>query len=275
MLGRLSNIVHLQIPMSELCPFDTTERMPWFLESTLRFNFLEEITFRHPDLCFALSSMSSWSLPRLKRVNLVDDSWFMYSPGLDKRRQPTTKMFTRFFSAHAATIKELAFSPRYSIPIQEAVKTVIHLLRSSLEYVVLPLTWQQIPEILSILPVDDNPTRIHVDLWGFRHSLQHPQYSDRDIANFLFGADKDQLRPNVRILDATLSHIWGLIRYFPHTGRPPLDSPMVHNHFGVHIVDTHFALFPLGSKSLNVWQDVLGAGGLRERFVQGRVGFQD
>ncbi|KAH8104805.1 hypothetical protein BXZ70DRAFT_618583 [Cristinia sonorae] len=75
------------------------------------------------------------------------------------------------------------------------------------------------------------------------------------------------LYPNVRVIDSTLSGLPDLPRFLSHSpGRAPSDKPIIHNAHNLHVVQTSYALFSLGS-------DAWGRDALRKAL--GDVNFEE
>ncbi|TCD60749.1 hypothetical protein EIP91_009602 [Steccherinum ochraceum] len=283
MLDQMPNLVYLDVPLGPLFTRATSGTTPSLEYPPLSLPYLEDMTVCHDDLHLALEPLSKWQLPRLRRINLQDRAWYgnAYPAGNDVRRLPSAAAITAFCRAHSATMKKFTLSCRYTLKAQDVVLSAIKHLAASLEYVVLPLAWPQeaIDAILSLLPIDEKPDQLHVDLWGphpypspdpFGHELRC-----RKAGNHLLVGGEGRLRPNVRILDPTLSYIPNVLRVFRPSTRPPLDAPVFHSYFGMHIVETRFALFQLGSESLFIWRTHAGEGEMQSLLRREHFSFEE
>ncbi|THH27029.1 hypothetical protein EUX98_g7151 [Antrodiella citrinella] len=262
LLSALSNIVSLAIPLSAEHPRDAPGKGVWITEyppSELTLSRLEELTIRHDDIGNEFSTLATWRLPRLRRVNLVDPSFSHQEwESIRSRRRFNNVGLLAFFEAHAYSIKELSISCQYARGVQNTIVGVLTALRDRLTYVALPLSWNSAEVMFALLPVDEHNTDLRVDLWGhLLSSVNMKAVGRREVMNKYLLKGSRTLRTNVRILDPTLSHLPNILRTFcPNPSRRPDDPPLVHDFFGFRIVETSYAVFQLGSESNFLWTNV-------------------
>ena len=256
-MKRLKNIVSLDFPLypqgdSKSLTLNTN----WLREFRgLELPSLKEITFRHDDIAGDFDVLSTWVLPCLKRVNLVDHWCCTLSSHDDLPLRP--QQLTQFFLSHSNTISELCMTRLWGSSNHGTLRTEVQKiltqtpLLDALTYLVLPLAWIVSDEIFYALPIDERADTLQVDLWS-------DDWAEDEVLHYLVDLESgaSKYRPNVRILDYELEHITSLPAIFPPAmrgGITPDRLPIVHDIFGLHIVQTPFAVYRLESESCNLW----------------------
>lgn len=247
----LSRVVKLELPLSVLC-HDSTSASEY---SNIHLQSLEEITIS-PYNFHVLELLASWQLPRLSRV-YVSDEVCDPSRARARRAQSALKGFT---DAHAKSITQLMFQPClfYRAHSTHLVPySAIAPLRDSLRYIALLSDRVQMDKIRDILPVDESPPRLHIDVWLPGHQPSHHNCDDV-MAAWLHSKAPDgttKLRSNVRVVDGSLCHTPGILQELPPrllAGRDQLlHSPLLHDFLGLQVVETSYALLELGTLDCN------------------------
>ncbi|TCD63239.1 hypothetical protein EIP91_005795 [Steccherinum ochraceum] len=269
-LAPFTSLVSLEVPLCWAfrdCPTD---------EATLQFclGSLEEITFRHYDLTGLLPEQDEewpWHFPHLRRVSVVDYERYRTDPY--ESRGLISRLYS-FLQAHKETIRDLCFSAHCETQRHSKGPGLSLILGPRIEYLAFPLRWRaaasDVFKQLDSWSTETDPP--HIDIWA--KGKQGVKFLFREVTSNSGLGDKNaatrtlQLRPNVRILDPMLTDYPNIAHFLP-PGRLQHDSPpIVHNLFGLQIVETSFAIFRLGSQSGSMWLDTTQSGQAAEDATQ-------
>ncbi|KAH8104783.1 hypothetical protein BXZ70DRAFT_1062301 [Cristinia sonorae] len=253
----------LDIPLSAAMYYSVERRKTWWKHgSKVKLRLLEEITIWERDLVSGFKDVSNWELPCLRRVNVIAKGRCLdgsdFGVGRGHRR------LWRFLQAHAPTIRELNLIVTHPLPSDDLITHQM----TNLTYICLHMQSQWTYDLFEQLCVDQRP-ELHVDLWvEFRRAPPAPlnDHSKSPIDYLVRCHDNTpHLRSNVRILDCGIAHFPDLHRHFPPSnqgGRQLGDPPIVHDLFGIPILETSFAVLYFDHETNEVDGQILVGGNL-------------
>ncbi|KAH8103859.1 hypothetical protein BXZ70DRAFT_923138 [Cristinia sonorae] len=220
--------------------------------SHLRFDNLEELHVFVID--FALAAMVTWQLPRLRRVILHTDDRITERFGVEI----VIPNLGAFFDLYGPRIQELVMDSDSCLPLRIFQDTPSFRPYSSMTYLQCPAMFWKVWDTHLDLSTDPAFGRLRVDLWSYLHfneevqrNLSHIQFGDEEV-----GADSLNInaKGNIRFLDHRLADYSGLAeairpsRPFEKDSESPSRSaalPVVHNFFGLHVIESSWALMRL------------------------------